>query len=83
MFGYDRGRPIDRYYIEEGVLARYGDDIRGLVLEIGDASYTQEFGGERVRVSDVLHVDAERSTGDDRSRPESAPTIYRPIPSIA
>jgi SAM-dependent methyltransferase len=57
MFGYDRGRPIDRYYIEEGFLARYGDDIRGQVLEIGDASYTQEFGGERVRVSDVLHVD--------------------------
>ena len=57
MFGYDRGRPIDRYYIEEGFLARHGDDIRGHVLEIGDASYTQEFGGDRVAVSDVLHVD--------------------------
>jgi glycosyltransferase involved in cell wall biosynthesis/SAM-dependent methyltransferase len=57
MFGYDRGRPIDRYYIEEGFLARYADDIRGQVLEFGDASYTQEFGGERVTVSDVLHVD--------------------------
>ena len=57
LFGYDRGRPIDRYYIEEDFLARHRDDIRGHVLEIGDASYTREFGGDQVAVSDVLHVD--------------------------
>ncbi len=54
-FGYDRGLPVDRYYIEN-FLARQADDIRGRVLEIGDNSYTQKFGGDRVTKSDVLHV---------------------------
>jgi SAM-dependent methyltransferase len=56
QFGYDRGRPIDRYYIEEGFLAYHADDIQGRVLEIGDDLYTQQFGGGRVEISDVLHV---------------------------
>jgi len=54
-WGYDRGRPIDRYYIEN-FLARQAADIRGRVLEIGDNSYTCKFGGDRVTSSDVLHV---------------------------
>jgi SAM-dependent methyltransferase len=54
-FGYDRGWPIDRYYIEN-FLARQADDIRGHVLEIKDASYTSEYGGSRVEVSDVLDM---------------------------
>jgi SAM-dependent methyltransferase len=56
VFGYDRGRPIDRYYIEN-FLASHADDIQGRVLEIGDDFYTRQFGGEQVTVSDVLHVD--------------------------
>jgi glycosyltransferase involved in cell wall biosynthesis len=55
-YGYDRGRPIDRYYIED-FLARHARDIRGRVLEIGDSAYTRQFGADRVEVSDVLHVD--------------------------
>ena len=55
LFGTDRGTPIDRYYIER-FLARRADDVRGRVLEVGDASYTQRFGGDRVAVSDVLHA---------------------------
>jgi SAM-dependent methyltransferase len=54
-FGYDRGQPIDRYYIEN-FLVRQANDIRGRVLEIGDDTYTRRFGGDRVTVSDVLHV---------------------------
>jgi glycosyltransferase involved in cell wall biosynthesis len=54
-FGFDRGLPIDRYYVE-GFLSRYADDIGGRVLEIGDNSYTRTFGGNRVTTSDVLHV---------------------------
>lgn len=57
-YGYDRGRPIDRYYVE-GFLTRHACDVRGRVLEIGEASYTRRFGGDRVTVSDVLHVDAD------------------------
>jgi glycosyltransferase involved in cell wall biosynthesis len=54
-FGYDRGSPIDRYYIE-GFLQRHGADIQGRVLEIGDDSYSRRFGGSRVTQQDVLHV---------------------------
>ncbi|HAZ47361.1 MAG TPA: methyltransferase [Cyanobacteria bacterium UBA11369] len=54
-FGYDRGLPVDRYYIEN-FLARHSNDIKGRVLEIGDDSYTRQFGGDRVTTRDVLHV---------------------------
>ena len=55
VFGIDRGLPISRYYIEK-FLADFASDIRGRVLEIGDDSYTQRFGMDRVTQSDVLHV---------------------------
>jgi SAM-dependent methyltransferase len=54
-FGFDRGRPIDRYYIES-FLESHAGDIRGRVMEIGDDEYTVRYGGERVTVSDVLNV---------------------------
>lgn len=54
-FGCDRGRPIDRHYIENFMAAR-GGDIRGHVLEIGDNTYTRRYGGDRVTKGDVLHV---------------------------
>lgn len=54
-WGFDRGLPIDRYYIER-FLAAYSVDIKGNVLEIGDNTYTRRFGGDRVTKSDVLHV---------------------------
>ena len=53
-FGYSRGTPIDRYYIER-FLAGHASDIRGRVLEIGDDSYSRRFGGARVERQDVLH----------------------------
>lgn len=55
-FGYDRGGPVDRPYIE-AFLADHAAAIRGRVLEIGDNAYTRAYGGERVTRSDVLHVD--------------------------
>jgi SAM-dependent methyltransferase len=54
-WGFDRGRPIDRYYIER-FLRQHASDIRGRVVEIGDAAYTRRFGAERVTHSDVLNV---------------------------
>lgn len=56
-FGFDRGRPIDRYYIER-FLAQHAADVRGHVMEIGDADYTRRFGGDDVLRSEVLHVTA-------------------------
>lgn len=55
LFGFDRGQPIDRYYIET-FLQSHRDEISGRVLEIGDAGYTHKFEGDRVTRSDVLHV---------------------------
>jgi SAM-dependent methyltransferase len=54
-YGYDRGRPIDRYYIEN-FLAAHAADVRGRVLEVGDDSYTRMFGGNEVTAVDVLDV---------------------------
>jgi hypothetical protein len=55
VFGLDRGTPVDRYYIER-FLTSHRSLIRGRVLEIGDATYTRRFGGDRVRESHVLHA---------------------------
>lgn len=53
-FGYDRGTPIDRLYIER-FLASRGRDIRGRVLEVGESTYSRRFGSDIAR-QDVLHV---------------------------
>ncbi len=53
-FGYGRGNPVDRYYIE-AFLKTNAADIRGRVLEIGDSAYTRRFGGDRVTQVDVLN----------------------------
>ena len=57
VWGLDRGRPIDRYYIE-GFLDKHRSDVRGRVLEVKDAGYTIQFGGAQVTRSDVLDIDA-------------------------
>jgi SAM-dependent methyltransferase len=54
-FGFDRGKPIDRYYIE-AFLSRHRSDIRGHVLEVGDPSYTRRFGAG-VTSSEVVDRD--------------------------
>ncbi len=55
VFGFNRGLPIDRYYIEK-FLASNSADIKGRVLELGDSFYTNKFGGDKVTIKDVLHV---------------------------
>lgn len=56
VFGFDRGTPIDRYYIENFLQAEAGQ-IKGRVLEIGDNEYTMRYGKERVQQSDILYID--------------------------
>jgi len=53
-WGFDRGQPIDRYYIEN-FLSTHTGDIQGHVLEFGDDSYTRRFGSDRVTTRDVLN----------------------------
>jgi len=69
-FGYDRGQPIDRYYIEK-FLSQHAGDISGHVVEIGDDRYTRMFGGDRVTRSEVL----------DQAHPDSTPTIIADLAS--
>ena len=54
-FGFDRGKPIDRYWIED-FLDKNKKLIKGKCLEITDNYYTRKFGGVDVRVSDVLDI---------------------------
>jgi SAM-dependent methyltransferase len=54
-FGWDRGQPIDRYYVER-FLQEHARDVRGRVLEIGDDAYSRRYGGDRVTVQEILHV---------------------------
>lgn len=54
LFGFDRGTPIDRHYIEQ-FLRAHASDIHGRVLEISDSTYTRRFGGANVTHADVLH----------------------------
>lgn len=54
-FGYDRGTPVDRYYIERFLQAERSH-IHGRVLEVKDSTYTDRI-GIGVTQRDVLDVD--------------------------
>ncbi|MEJ7769217.1 MAG: methyltransferase domain-containing protein [Chitinophagaceae bacterium] len=60
-FGFERGGPVDRYYIENFLLAE-SRLIKGRVLEIGDNEYTVRFGKQHVTKSDILHVDSSNTS---------------------
>lgn len=53
-FGAERGKPIDRTYIE-WFLAENRNKIRGTVMEMADSGYTEMF-GQHVEQSLVLHL---------------------------
>jgi SAM-dependent methyltransferase len=55
-FGFDRGTPVDRYYIER-FLAENRAAIRGHVLEVKNSRYTDRF-GVAVSQRSVLDIDA-------------------------
>ena len=54
-FGFERGQPIDRFYIER-FLAAHAADVRGRVLEVAETTYTQWYGGADVTAGDVLYA---------------------------
>jgi predicted ATP-grasp superfamily ATP-dependent carboligase len=55
-YGFDRGLPVDRFYIER-FLDRHCAAVRGEVLEVKDAGYTERFGRDRVAGSHVVDID--------------------------
>ncbi|SOB80772.1 Glycosyltransferase involved in cell wall bisynthesis [Sphingomonas guangdongensis] len=75
-FGWDRGLPIDRYYIER-FLQAHAADIRGRVLEVGDAAYSRRVGGAQITQQDVLHVSRDASEATIVGSLEDAGTLPR------
>ena len=56
-YGYDRGQPVDRFYIADFLVANVAD-IRGDVLEVKEPLYTDRFGRTAVQHSHVVDIDA-------------------------
>jgi len=54
-FGLDRGKPIDRYYIEKFIFQNRSS-IRGTVVEVGDSRYATMFGSKNGIEIKTLHV---------------------------
>jgi SAM-dependent methyltransferase len=55
-YGFDRGLPIDRYYVE-AFLAREAASIQGEVLEVGDPRYSLRFGGADATQIHIVDID--------------------------
>jgi len=52
-WGFDRGTPVDRHYIEK-FLSDHSSDVRGRVLEVSNGSYAARFGAGNTTTVDVL-----------------------------
>lgn len=75
-WGYDRGMPLHRYYLEQ-FLAEASKDIRGACLEFHSAVYTRRFGGSAVERADILHIDDSNPQATiiaDLTKPNSIPS---------
>ena len=71
-YGFDRGTPVDRYYIESFLREQAGD-LRGRILEVGDDRYASAFGGDAVESVRVLNLAATGFANeivDDLARPQ-------------
>lgn len=55
LYGLDRGKSIDRYYIEE-FLNQNRRFIKGYCLEVADDTYTKKFGAQKVKTSHILDI---------------------------
>lgn len=74
-WGYDRGKPIDRYYIDR-FIEQHRADVTGRVLEIKDSRYTQRF-GTGVTTADVLDINADNPRATfvtDLARADAVPS---------
>ena len=75
-WGFRRGTPIDRIYIET-FLRAHADEVRGDCLEILNANYTRRFGAARVGRSEILDIDPANVAATivaDLGEPESLPS---------
>ena len=73
-WGYDRGEPVDRRYIER-FLADHSSDVRGVVLEVQEDDFTRRFGGPRVLRSDVVDLEDTNDRATIHADLRSAPHV--------
>ena len=74
VWGYDRGTPVDRYYIRR-FIARHRRDISGHTLEVRD-SYYSRWAGVGVTEQSILDIDPTNPDATliaDLGEPESLP----------
>jgi peptidoglycan/xylan/chitin deacetylase (PgdA/CDA1 family)/SAM-dependent methyltransferase len=78
-WGYDRGVPIDRRYIDD-FLCAHSSDVRGVVLEVQEDDFTIAYGGRRVTHHDILDIDRSNARAtvlaDLRRAPEIESAAY-------
>jgi hypothetical protein len=78
-FGFDRGTPIDRYYIEK-FLSQNSEYIKGDCLEVHDTKYIKKYGGTKVEKADALDIDTNNKLanvfGDLRDLPSVKDNTY-------
>ena len=75
-FGFDRGQPIHRYYVDE-FLSEHADRVRGHCLEFQDPGYVQRYGRGRPTKVDVLDLNADNPRATlvaDLTKPNSLPS---------
>ena len=75
-YGFDRGTPIDRHYIDR-FLKLHSADIRGTALEVVDAHYCHRLGGTRVTTQHVVDVNPANkgaTISGDLCEPDVLPT---------
>jgi hypothetical protein len=74
LFGFDRGMPIDRYYIN-AFLNNNKNFIKGKVLEIAENTYSKQF-GSNVTAYEILNFDDSNKNATiigDLTKPETLP----------
>ena len=75
-FGFDRGTPIDRYYIEK-FLTENSNYIKGNLLEIADSNYSKKYATGSKNIFNVLTFDNPPEDCSvivgDLSKPETLP----------
>ncbi|MBI4232786.1 methyltransferase domain-containing protein [Candidatus Peregrinibacteria bacterium] len=79
VYGFDRGTPLDRYYIEN-FLSENAKLLKGVVLEVLNDNYTKKYGGDNVSRSDVLDIDPKNKQAniraDLRNTQNLPPNVY-------
>jgi SAM-dependent methyltransferase len=74
-WGFERGTPVDRMYMER-FLERHAGDVRGEALEVMNADYLHRYGGSRITRAHVVDIDPDNPLATivaDLSEPGSLP----------